>query len=549
MEEISRYHRLFKFPNGATLIYYKHNVNNTTQFAVGFVGGSRVDGKIKGTAHFLEHMLCKETPKISLNQFNKFIRNNNINSNAFTSENYLVLYADTPNSSLNETCKVYSELLSNKHFKKDSIDLERMAINQEILIAKDDDSGFEEIRRLIQKNFRPNAVLGTKNSIAKIDEGILKDYINKNFVSENLVISVVSNLEFDEIKNIIENNFVHVFPSNPELINKPFKPQYYPPANIISANVIEDCKTINIDILYSTNQTEKEANLYALVEDYIFNGFSGKLLKKLRTEKGLVYSANFEPLVLSNNLSFKCISACTSKKHINEVIDSIGEIISDIVKNGISEKDYFDFQKMVASMEERRSGIKTISPLTLLDRYVDDREIFFNNQIHSIKNLSRENINEYLRKVYKKANIMLSIDGDFNPNKLYNIHEIEKRLHAKQSKLLYHRGSQMLLFPDNYDLVNKEIPTKFLSKLEDDGFIGFIDGNYFGNIIYDQLMKFYSDMYENIGDSITNLQDKENPKNNSKIVKTCKDLSQGHKKHILDINSDLDDNDDIELSN
>lgn len=107
----------------------------------------------------------------------------------------------------------------------------------------------------------------------------------------------------------------------------------------------------------------------------------------------------------------------------------------------------------------------------------------------------------------------------------------------------------MLLFPDNYDLVNKEIPTKFLSKLEDDGFIGFIDGNYFGNIIYDQLMKFYSDIDENIGDSITNLQDKENPKNNSKIVKTCKDLSQGHKKQISDINSDLDDNDDIELSN
>lgn len=65
MEEISRYHRLYKFENGATLIYYKHNVNNTTQFVVGFIGGSRRDGKIKGTAHFLEHMLCKETPKFT----------------------------------------------------------------------------------------------------------------------------------------------------------------------------------------------------------------------------------------------------------------------------------------------------------------------------------------------------------------------------------------------------------------------------------------------------------------------------------------------------
>lgn len=489
MEEISRYHRLYKFENGATLIYYKHNVNNTTQFTVGFIGGSRRDGKIKGTAHFLEHMLCKETPKFTATQFNKFVRNNDIKSNAFTSENYLVLYADTPNSNLIETCKVYRKLLTNKNFNQGSIDLERMAINQEILMSKEEEGDFENIKRLIQRNFRENAILGTSKSISKINEKVLQDYIDKNFVSENLVISVVSNLEFDQVKDIVEKNFVHYFPSNPELKNEPVKALYYSPANIIVANYIKDCQTIDIEVSYGVKQTEREANLYSLVEDYIFNGFSGKLLKRLRSDKGLVYSASFYPLCLQNNLSFKSISASTSKKHINEVIDTLGEIIADIVKNGISERDYKDFKKMVASVEERRSGIKTISPLVLLDRYVDNSEIFFNNQIHVVKNLTREEINNYLKKVYKKANVIVSIEGNFDPKALYTVHEIERRLHAKQSKLLYHRPSEMMVVPHDYSFLNKHISDYYLLKLDESGSLGFIDGNYFSNIVIEKLQK------------------------------------------------------------
>lgn len=39
MAQLSRFHRVHKFENGVTLIYYKHNVNNTTQYLVGYLGG------------------------------------------------------------------------------------------------------------------------------------------------------------------------------------------------------------------------------------------------------------------------------------------------------------------------------------------------------------------------------------------------------------------------------------------------------------------------------------------------------------------------------
>lgn len=489
MEEISRYHRYYKFPNGVTLLYYKHNVNNTTQMAVGFVGGSNKDGKIKGTAHFLEHMLCKETPTIKIEEINEFVRNNNIIMNAFTTTDYVVLFADTPNSKFNETCDLYRQLLTNRNFNKKSIDKERMAINQEILISKDEDQSLQDIVKLIQSNYKSDRILGSSRSIQKIDESVLQAYIDKNFISENMIVSVVSNLEFDEIKQIVEDKFVNCFESNKKLKNTPERAQYYSPTNIIIFNRLKNLKTIEFNITYLANQTEKEANLYSLLEDFVFNGFSGRLLKKLRLENGLVYSAGFEPIVLSNNLTLKCISALTSKANLNKFIDVMGKIIDDLVKNGLSEKDFQAFQEMVRSVEERRSGIKTLSPLILIDRFIDQREIFFNNQLHSVKDLTLEQVNDYLKKVFKKANIIIEILGDFDPKQIYSVAEIEKKLHARESKILFHNDSGFLLFPDSQKVINEEIPVEYLNKLEDEGKVGLVQGNYFDEIVCKTLLK------------------------------------------------------------
>ncbi len=479
MEDERKYHRLYKFPNGATLIYYRQNLDSTTKLAVGFLGGASKDGKIKGTAHFLEHILIQETPKYSKSYINRFMRNNNITSNAFTSSSYITLYADTPNSRLEELCKLYSELLYNRTFNKQKIDLERKAIEQEILMdAAEYDPKEEEFMSAIQLNYKKDTILGTKNTIEKIDDKVLQNYIDNDFVSENLVITVVSSLEFEQIKTLMEKSFVNKAKSNPELKFKPETPEYYPPTNIHILDTAKNLKTAEISISYLVKQTEKEASLFKPFEEFVFNGFSGRLMRQLRTKRGLVYDASFDSTPLAGDMSLKSIVATTSKNHIKEVIDTIGNIIKDLYTRGISERDYQDFQNLVYALEERKSGIKIMEPLVLLSRYVLDSEIFYNNQTRNIKKLTRDDVNNYLKRILKNSNIIFNIVGDFDEKSLYSLKEVEKRLHAKTSKLLFNKTFKTFLEPDTLDFVMPSISTEQFFELNDSGKVGFVYGSY-----------------------------------------------------------------------
>src|SRR5699024_10704436 len=52
-----------------------------------------------------------------------------------------------------------------------------------------------------------NLIIGEKNHIEAISFKGLKDFYEKNYLSENMVISVVSSLPLEEVKEIVEKNF------------------------------------------------------------------------------------------------------------------------------------------------------------------------------------------------------------------------------------------------------------------------------------------------------------------------------------------------------
>lgn len=437
MAQLSKYHRVHKFPNGATLIYYKHNKNNTTQFYAGYLGGASQD-EIPGTAHFLEHMLMKETRKYSQAYIDKKIKLDDIDSNAFTSSEYIMMYGDCPNTNLDTCLKLYSNLLFNRHFRQESIDLERAAIDEEINMnegERDQYSVFDDMINQITIPKKEVNILGTHEDIAKIDEKVLQSYIDKNFVSENMIITVVSNLDFEVIKDYMEYYFVSKSKSDPSKKVKYQKTKYFDPSNYIFKTVQPNTHSVEVAIAYMSRKPEKETHLFAYVEDYIFNEFAGRLLNELRTQHGLVYTAQYIPYLLPNNMSLNAFYAVTSKEKANQTIDILGKIISDIASKGITQQELEECQyKILTREEDRRNRVKTINPMTLLTRYLEGTEVFFNNQIHRVKELTLDQVNKYLKDTYSNTNVLVSISGDL-PDNCYSTYEIQKKLNAKLSQV------------------------------------------------------------------------------------------------------------------
>ena len=461
MAQLSQYHRVHKFPNGATLIYYKHNKNNTTQFYVGFLGGAQMD-VIPGTAHFCEHMLIKESKKYTQQYIAQELKSAGIDSNAFTSNDYLMFYGDCPNTNIDTCLKLYSNLLFNTRFKQDSIDLERKAIDEEInMYAGDDESDYNTFNEMINQITVPkhitHDILGKHEDIAKIDEKALQDFIERDFVSENMVMTVVSNLDFGTIKDKMEKYFVAKAKSDPSKKYKYEKTKYFDPSNYIFKTDIPTQHTVEVAISYMSRKPEKETHLFSYVENFIFNDFAGRLLNELRTKRGLVYTAQYLPYLLPNNMSLNSFYALTSKEKVNETIDALGQIITEIANKGITQEELDKCKDMIITREiDRKNSTKTINPMTIFNRWLEGTEVFFNNQIHRVKELTLDQVNKYLKDTYSNTNVMVSIKGAL-PKNCYSTYEIQKKLNAKLSQVYFDYSTEKFYdYKDDSQITKKK---------------------------------------------------------------------------------------------
>ncbi len=461
MAQLSQYHRVHKFPNGATLIYYKHNKNNTTQFYVGFLGGAQMD-IIPGTAHFCEHMLIKESSKYTQQYIAQEIKSADIASNAFTSNHYLMFYGDCPNTNLDTCLTLYSNLLFNTSFKQESIDLERKAIDEEInMYAGDNESDYNTFNEMISQITIPknidHDILGTHEDIAKINEKALQDFIERDFVSENMVMTVVSNLDFETIKDKMEKYFVAKAKSDPSKKYKYEKTKYFDPSNYIFKTDIPTQHTVEVAISYMSRKPEKETHLFSYVENFIFNDFAGRLLNELRTKRGLVYTAQYLPYLLPNNMSLNSFYALTSKEKVNETIDALGQIITEIANKGITQEELDKCKDMIITREiDRKNSTKTINPMTIFNRWLEGTEVFFNNQIHRVKELTLDQVNKYLKDTYSNTNVMVSIKGAL-PKNCYSTYEIQKKLNAKLSQVYFDYSTEKFYdYKDDSQITKKK---------------------------------------------------------------------------------------------
>ncbi len=128
-----------------------------------------------------------------------------------------------------------------------------------------------------------NLIIGEKNHIEAISFQGLKDFYEKNYLSENMVVSVVSSLPLEEVKEIIEKNF------NRAKRGKISK--YSLERNIncgIFSKKIEGNTGAKICCLFDINDLSiEEVTLLKVFNLWFGEGVSSVLYDEIRTKNGL----------------------------------------------------------------------------------------------------------------------------------------------------------------------------------------------------------------------------------------------------------------------
>lgn len=410
-----------KYDNGATLIYYKQNVNSTTDVTMGFLCGSDKDGEKKGLAHALEHSIFHGTENLKENEIYEIFRQTSTNQNAFTTQDFICTTFNCPNKNVEQVFKINADMLANEHFDEEAWKKERKVILQELYLShKDDDSLLSHLTAGNKTIKNSDDLLGSLETLSAITTQDFVDYKNKYFITDNLVVSVVSSMPYEDVKKMVEQHFINRFPKNEDNKVKITKRKY----NFQDSEIIKDIpgsETFDISFLLKGHQKVEKNDLFTTFEDWYFNAFAGKLYQKFRIENQLVYSAyftNLEPV----GIKLKSFNISTSPENVNKCIDVMTSIFKEVIENGVTEEEYNAFRETMLAERERKTNLKMHQSSNLFMDYVYGDKIFVKNFFDKLMNLSREEINEYFKKVYTKSMLNVILKGDMvKAQKLFDI--------------------------------------------------------------------------------------------------------------------------------
>jgi len=304
-----------------------------------------------GVFHFLEHMLIQGTKNFSSSEkISEFAKENGIHYNAFTSGEKINIPLNIPDTNIDSGLKMLEEMVFNPLFQQEKIKNELGVIQQEDLSYWDIPINrfYKKINEYLfgKNHIYNNLTLGKINTLKKFSSSDFKNYHEKYFQPQNIIITITGNIK--NIPNLIKkltyilNKYQNTYKSN--LIYPPIKPSsqrtliYHDKPNQETINlswILEKNKKIN--------RLQKISN--GLFNNIIGNGIDSLLFKTFRLKYGIVYNI-WSYTYNSKNYSIFEISCQIDPSNSQKFLEIFQTELTNIL-NQINEKMFNQTKKFL----------------------------------------------------------------------------------------------------------------------------------------------------------------------------------------------------------
>jgi predicted Zn-dependent peptidase len=172
--------------------------------------GSRdeYDPTIMGVSHFLEHMVFKGTQKLDWQHITLAFNKIGAELNAFTSHESTVFYARVLGEYLDRAVELLSDMMYPRLAESDFVTEKEVIVNE---IARSEDQPYNlTYRRMMQTYFGNHPlghdVLGTRESIRGMRVEQMRDYWQRRYAANNIILSVAGNFNWDHVVELAEKH-------------------------------------------------------------------------------------------------------------------------------------------------------------------------------------------------------------------------------------------------------------------------------------------------------------------------------------------------------
>ena len=370
------------FDNGLCLLTESMPDVRSVSLGAWLTRGSRHEGEAHaGIAHFAEHMLFKGTTTRTAEDIAQQVDSIGGQLDAFTAKECASYYIKVLDEHLPRAVDLLSDLLLRPVFHNEDIGREKKVIIEEIKMVEDIPDDL--VHELFTESFWPThplgrSILGSPTSVNDISRAGLRNFYERAYVADNLVVAAAGHIEHSPVRDLIGRAFDGIQAKGEPINEMPPTPQ---PRLQVRHKEIEQ-----IHLCLGTHGYEQDhEDRYA---SYILNtvlggAMSSRLFQNVREKRGLAYAVN-SGLVAYRDAGALTIYVGCDAGATREVIDLVVAELRHMKSEPISAaelqraKDHLK-GNLVLGLES------TTSRMSQLAR----SEICFNRQIDLAESLAR----------------------------------------------------------------------------------------------------------------------------------------------------------------
>jgi predicted Zn-dependent peptidase len=300
----------FTLNNGIRLIHHR-TASYVGHMALLMNTGSRDElDREHGMAHLIEHLLFKGTQKRKAYHIISRLEDVGGDINAYTTKEETCIYASFLKGDYARAAELMKDVVFQSVFPQKELKKEKDIIIDEINSYLDDPAEliFDEFEdQIFQGNPIGRNILGTAETLGKIERADVLQFLNDNYGTDEMVISSVGNISLNRLLKIITLNFGDI-PLKIRRRQRVILDNYNP------GNLIKEKDTFQVHSLTGTRaykvRDERRITLHLLNNILGGPGLNSRLNMSLREKNGYSYQTESHYTPYSDtgvmNIYFSC---------------------------------------------------------------------------------------------------------------------------------------------------------------------------------------------------------------------------------------------------
>ncbi|RKY32971.1 MAG: insulinase family protein [Candidatus Omnitrophota bacterium] len=398
--------------NGLKII--SHLMPDKLSVAVGVwikVGGRYEPFKLKGIAHYLEHLIFKGSKKYSCRKIKESIEGVGGSLNGFTSEELTCFLAKVPRQYLGLALDILTDMTLNPLLRREEVEKERAVILEEIKMYIDQPRSHKY--ELLDELLWPNQplgmpIIGTVTSVSGINREKLHAFQKQYYTASNIIISVAGAFNQNKLVKNIADKFRIFKPAVVTSFSHARQEQDKPRFKLLHKATEQTHLAIGFHGLDLKHPLRFALSLLNII---LGANMSSRLFNELREKRGLAYEIGTQVKYFLDTGAF-IIHAGIDNRKVSESIALILKELRKLKTNPVTKsefrraRDFFKGQIMLA-LEDTLDHMLWVGESTAtLDKVFTLKDI-----IREVDRISPGDLRKLAKDIFREKSLNLALIG------------------------------------------------------------------------------------------------------------------------------------------